>query len=209
VLALSAAFYVAAKVFGWNLTLYPFDRSWFFNPFAWQLLFVIGAWCALGGAERIRPLLRSNAVVAACAVYLFFAMLFQLSWVVPWAASYMPSWMLILPLDKTGLSPLRLTHFLAVALIVVHYVPIDAPFLRARWARPIILCGQHSLEVFCAGVFLSFTAYFVLVEFSNSLFMQVLVSFLGIALMIMLAQGMTWYRGIERRAASAAESAAE
>ena len=31
------------------------ERAWFFNPFAWQLLFVFGAWCALGGAERLAP----------------------------------------------------------------------------------------------------------------------------------------------------------
>jgi divalent metal cation (Fe/Co/Zn/Cd) transporter len=72
-----------------------------------------------------------------------------------------------------------------------------------------VLCGQHSLEVFCAGVFLSFTAYFVLVEFSNRVFMQVLVSFLGILLMVVLAASMTWYRGIERRAAPVAGSAVE
>jgi hypothetical protein len=208
-LGLSVALYATAKELDWNLPLYPLDRTWFFNPFAWQLLFVIGAWCALGGADRLRPLLRSNLVVAICVVYLFLAMLLQLSWVVPTAASYLPNSLMILPLDKTGLSPLRLTHFLALALIVVHYVPRDAGFLRAPWARPIVLCGQHSLEVFCAGVFLSFTAYFVLVEFTNRVFMQVLLSLLGITLMVLLAAGMTWYRRIERRAVPVTESATE
>ena len=208
-LGLSFVFYVIAKWLGWNLTLYPYGNGWFFNPFTWQFLFVIGAWCALGGAERLRPVLRSNLVVAICVIYLFLAMLLQLSWVVPASASYLPGWMMILPLDKPGLSPLRLSHFLALAIIVVRYVPIDAPFLQAWWARPIVLCGQHSLEVFCAGVFLSFTAYFVLVEFSNRVFMQVLVSFLGILLMVVLAASMTWYRGIERRAAPVAGSAVE
>ena len=208
-LSLSFVLYLAAKFFGWNLLLYPYNGPWFFNPFTWQLLFVIGAWCALGGAERLRLILRSNLVVAICVVYLFLAMLLQLSWVVPSAAAYLPGWMMILPLDKTGLSPLRLTHFLALAVIVVRYVASDAPFLRAWWARPIVLCGQHSLEVFCAGVFLSFTAYFVLVEYSNRVFMQVLVSFLGIALMVLLAASMTWYRGIERRPAPVTGSATD
>jgi hypothetical protein len=208
-LGLSLLLYIAARVLGWNLTLYPYGSGWSFNPFAWQLLFVIGAWCALGGARRVQPILRSNLVVAAGVVYLFLAMLLQLSWVVPASASYLPSWLMILPLDKPNLSLLRLSHFLTLAIIVVHYVPSDARFLRAWWARPIVLCGQHSLEVFCAGVFLSFTAYFVLVEFSNRVFMQVLVSFLGITLMVLLAAGMTWYRGIERRSAPVTESAAE
>ena len=40
------------------------ERHWYFNPFAWQLLFVFGAWCALGGAERLSGLLRSR--IGAC-----------------------------------------------------------------------------------------------------------------------------------------------
>ena len=41
-----------ALQFGWNLPAYPEGR-WYFNPFAWQLLFVFGAWCAIGGAVRL------------------------------------------------------------------------------------------------------------------------------------------------------------
>ena len=33
--------------------------GWAFNPFAWQLLFVLGAWCALGGAKRMSRILAS------------------------------------------------------------------------------------------------------------------------------------------------------
>ena len=40
--------------FDWNLPAYP-NGVWFFNPFAWQLLFVFGAWCALGGAQAACP----------------------------------------------------------------------------------------------------------------------------------------------------------
>src|SRR4029453_8804938 len=32
----------------WTLPIYP-SGHWYFNPFALQLLFVFGAWCALGG----------------------------------------------------------------------------------------------------------------------------------------------------------------
>ena len=51
-LALSVLLYALTWEFGWNLPAYP-SGHWFFNPFAWQLLFVFGAWCALGGAERL------------------------------------------------------------------------------------------------------------------------------------------------------------
>ena len=38
---------------------YP-NGVWFFNPFAWQLIFVFGAWCGVGGTDRLRPFLRSR-----------------------------------------------------------------------------------------------------------------------------------------------------
>ena len=43
----SVLVYFAARQFGWNLPAYP-SGSWYFNPFTWQLLFISGAWFALG-----------------------------------------------------------------------------------------------------------------------------------------------------------------
>ena len=57
-LVLSVALYALTWEYGWNIPSHP-SGHWFFNPFAWQLLFVFGAWCALGGAERLAPVLRS------------------------------------------------------------------------------------------------------------------------------------------------------
>ena len=48
-LAGSVALYLAARQFDWNLSSFPEGR-WYFNPFCWQLLFVLGAWFALSGA---------------------------------------------------------------------------------------------------------------------------------------------------------------
>jgi hypothetical protein len=199
-LGISLAIYIAAKTMDLNLRLYPVEREWFFNPFAWQLLFVIGAWCAVGRAEWLPKVMRSNWVLVICAVYLVFALWLTTSWLFPAMAQRLPEWLLIFPLSKTGLSPWRFSHFLALALLVVRFVPSEAGFLRTAWAKPLILCGQHSLEIFCLGVFLSFTAYFVLVEVSARLLMQVMVSLAGILLMIGLAWLMTWYNDMDRRA---------
>ena len=49
----SLALYLAARQFEWNLPSFP-DGNWYFNPFCWQLLFVFGAWLALGGSRTIR-----------------------------------------------------------------------------------------------------------------------------------------------------------
>ena len=46
----SIVLYAAARLFDWNLASFP-DGRWYFNPFCWQLLFVLGAWCAMAGAQ--------------------------------------------------------------------------------------------------------------------------------------------------------------
>jgi hypothetical protein len=51
-LALSIALYALTLHYDWYLSAYP-NGYWAFNPLAWQLLVVFGAWCALGGARRM------------------------------------------------------------------------------------------------------------------------------------------------------------
>src|SRR6266436_2968876 len=53
--AASFALYLAARVFDWNLSSFPEGR-WYFNPFSWQLLFVLGAWFALANAKQTRAI---------------------------------------------------------------------------------------------------------------------------------------------------------
>src|ERR1700743_1940359 len=57
-LALSVALYAVTWQYDLTLDAYP-NGFWFFNPFAWQLLFVFGAWCAQGGAKRMSHILAS------------------------------------------------------------------------------------------------------------------------------------------------------
>src|SRR4051812_43311644 len=68
----SVALYLAARQFGWNLPSFP-DGSWYFNPFCWQLYFVIGGWLALGGSSLVRPLFNSPVLTAVGVAYLVFA----------------------------------------------------------------------------------------------------------------------------------------
>ena len=60
------------------------------------------------------------------------------------------------------------------------------------------MCGQQSLEVFCAGIFLSFAAYFVPVEISGALPMQILVSLVGIGAMTGLAYYRSWSKRMDK-----------
>jgi len=198
-LGASLALYVATWYFGWNLPAYP-DGNWVFNPFAWQLLFVFGAWCALGGARRLAPILQSNLTLALAVLYLGFAFVIALSWYLPEQAIVPHSLEhLIYPIDKTNLDVLRFAHFLALAILTVRFVPRTWPMLNSPLLYPAILCGQHSLEVFCLGVFLAFAGHFALVEISGAFWMQVVISVLGIVAMIGTAALVTWYKSLEGR----------
>jgi hypothetical protein len=103
------------------------------------------------------------------------------------------------PIDKTNLDVLRFVHFLSLALLTIRLIPLQWPALRSLWLRPAILCGQHSLEIFCLGVFLSFAAHFAMVEINEGVAMQVASSLLGIILMAATAALISWYKRIEGR----------
>ena len=163
--------------------------------------FVFGAWCALGGAQRLSSVLRSPVTLALAITYLLFAFVITLTWYLPGMSQFVPHWLedLIYPIDKTNLDVLRFAHFLALAVVTVRFVPREWPLLNSWWAWPPIICGQHSLEIFCLGVFLSFAAHFLMVEVSGAFWMQVLASVLGILLMIAAAGLITWYKKAESR----------
>jgi hypothetical protein len=196
----AAALYAATWHYGWNIPAYP-SGEWVFNPFAWQLLFVFGAWCALGGAEKLKLVTRSRITLTVAVGYLVFAFAITLTWYFPRLAFLVPKWLaeVIYPIDKTNLDTLRFAHFLALATVTVYFIPKDWPALQSPWLRPAILCGQHSLEIFCLGVFLAFAGHFAKVELSGGYGMQFVVSLLGIVIMIAIAWLLSWYKAIESR----------
>jgi hypothetical protein len=185
----SAILYVLARWFDWNLASYPPGTTWYFNPFAWQLMFFFGAWCGIGGVAQIWPIIQSRVALMIALAWVLFAFLIVMTWHVAFLDALVPKWMIkaIYPIDKTDLDMLRFTHFLALALIVSRYVPRDWEALKSRWLRPLILCGQHSLPLFCIGVFLSFAAHWILTQYSKGVWEQLLVSLSGILIMIAIA----------------------
>ena len=194
-LALSVALYVLTWKYNLYLAAYP-KGFWAFNPFAWQLLFVLGVWCALGGAKRISRFLSSSITLWAAVGYLFAAFALTLTWYFPNLEHVLPLWLehWIYPIDKTDLDVLRFTHFLALAVLAVRFVPKDWSGLKSSLMRPLILCGQHSLQIYCLGVFLSFVGYFILTETSGGLILHILVGIAGIMIMCAVAMLFSWYK---------------
>lgn len=199
-LLVSVAIYTTAWMFELNLPAYP-SGEWAFNPFAWQLLFVFGAWCALGGATRLARWNKSIFVVGLAFAYLAFAFGIAMTWYFPPLGAYVPRFIgdSIYPIDKANLDVLRILHFISLAVITVWLVPQNWPALKSPAFWPAIVCGRHSLEIFCLGVFLSFAGHFVFTEVSNRVFMHVIVSAAGIAIMVGAAALISWYRRVERQ----------
>jgi len=77
-------------------------------------------------------------------------------------------------------------------------VPMDAGFLRSAAAKPLILCGQQSLEVFCLGILLSALGHFVLSEYSSAIVTQFAVNVAGVVALCLTAKMIDWYKTMDR-----------
>lgn len=198
-LAGSILLYFLARHLQWNLPSYP-SGVWYFNPFTWQLLFILGGWLAFGGAARLQhPFIRSRFILALSGAYLALALAMTVSGEIPDLNGIFPRWLFDIfnPNDKTNLAPYRVLHLAALLLLVVRFLPVNWPVLKSVIAAPLVKCGQQSLEVFCVGVFLSFFAHFVLEVTSETFLSQFLVSAAGLAIMTAVAYYRSWSKRID------------
>jgi hypothetical protein len=200
---LSAAVYALVPFFGFNLSAYP-DGVWFFNPFAWQFIFVLGIACGWkagveGNPVRVPPwaLRLSFAVLAVVVpVRVWVSVGYFVDGVPPDFAD-----LVYLFASKTDLGPLRLASFLALAVAVVRLVPRHAAWLGGTAARAIVLCGQNSLPVFCLGIFLSVSAHSLLLEFGHEIAHQAVATFGGCLLLVGAARVLSWSKSRKSRRA--------
>ena len=118
VLAPSAALYVVVQIFDVSVTAYP-EGHWYFNPLAWQFLFVSGAVLAHLNAER-RDFARLLRVVYPVAAVVFVAALIvRVSLDLSHIVGAGPALLLkqLWPAPKDDLSPVRLIPFFALVVL--------------------------------------------------------------------------------------------
>jgi hypothetical protein len=199
VMLASLVLYVAARHYHWDLASWP-TGVWYFDPFTWQFLFMLGAWLVLGGAVRLKAVAHARWSLWLSIAFLVFAFAMTLSEPIPALRVLFPEALrgLFVPNDKTYLAPYRVAHLAAFIVLVVHFMPKEWHGLEWPVFKPLIKCGQHSLEVFCVGVYLAFVAHFILITFSDSVPMQLAVGFGGLAIMVTVAWYRAWSKDVDR-----------
>ncbi|MFT5539455.1 MAG: hypothetical protein ACI82H_000975, partial [Alphaproteobacteria bacterium] len=202
-IGLSLALWLAVQINSdLNLTAYPGpDQRWFFNPFAWQALFLFSAflgWSQLHGRNgwlNARWLFMSAVVIAS------FGFSIRMNWtfnIIDDLVPFITRHFFWPTLSKTDMSPMRLLNVLAAVLVIATLVPHSARFLRHAAAWPFIVCGRHSLHIFCLGITLSVTGELILNKLIGGFWLQNLVIVTGVALLVGTAALMDWYRNNTR-----------
>jgi hypothetical protein len=199
-LAASLLLYMMVQIYSWHFPAWPTGEL-YFNPLAWQILFVIGACSAGTCSARFAAILRHRVTVLLAAAFLVFSLVVVLGWRIEAFKWLVPDAVegLIYPIYKSHLAPVRLVHFLALVVVVMRFVPPDGHGLSRPWLTAMIRCGENSLPVYSFSVLISFIAFVTLNEVSGGLAMQAAVSASGIALMIVIANLLTWEARLDRR----------
>ncbi|WP_417688732.1 OpgC family protein [Roseibium sp.] len=200
--ALSAGLWLAANFGLLNLPAEPWsDRPWFFNPFAWQLVFFTGFAFMRGWipAPPVNKVLISLAV-AVLLVSLPFAY-FRIHGNVPEIQAardaIRPLWI------KTEFGFFRYIHFLALAYLA--WVAAGDKGLRlfghgriwGGFVRIVQKVGQQSLAVFMASLVIAQAAGLMrdMVWGRGDWIPQILSNLFGFAALIAVAYSVAWFKG--------------
>ena len=195
-LAVSALVWAAAGQFHQlNLPNWLAVDGWFFNPFAWQFLFTIGAALYSLTQHHGGSLPRYPWAVRLCVAYLVFAFVqgasFQ-EWGLP---NLHP--LAMGPPDKSRLSWLRI-----VDILCLFYLTMSSQAVRTLagkpWLRPVAACGQHSLELFSLGYMLALFGRLVFRTDGVSLATEVGVNGVGLTAMCAAALWLSHGRNAAR-----------
>ncbi|HXG11794.1 MAG TPA: OpgC domain-containing protein [Gemmataceae bacterium] len=187
-LGVSFLLYAAVQLFPEAVRLPGiWGRTWYFNPFAWQFLFFVGA--ALGSRPgRFRHRLpRGRLFIGGAFAGLVLAFLLKSGYAALVQPDFFPGLCEVVigadrpipflhqyfPLtEKRNLQPLRLVHFALLVYLCWAVVPRASRFWQNRLGQAVIRCGQNTLAVFCFGVVLTNLANLVLATYGHSLAWQ-------------------------------------
>ncbi|MBT9288134.1 OpgC family protein [Prosthecodimorpha staleyi] len=192
--ALSAALYLAVKVLGINLPGDPeADTGWFFNPFAWQLVFFSG-FALMSGWVRTPPLGDRRLMAAAI---LFLIACVPLSF---WGfTDNVPALQalreqLIGPDEKQNLAFLRWVHFIVLLYVVLSVIEPYRDRLATGIGAVLVAVGQQSLATFLASLVFARIAWVALDLIGHGALATALVNLAAFAGIVAVARLVAWIK---------------
>lgn len=189
----SVALYLAVQFLSLELPAeIKFHRPWFFNPFAWQLLFYTGFFLGAGWVNS--PPVR-NWLTACCLVYVILSI--PLSHLptyssVPWLNSFRH--MLKPLISKTDLGILRWLHLLVLAYLMATFLKGREAILEGKLLAPFVKTGQQALPVFLVGMALSHIAGMMLDVSGRTILYTLMANAAGMGGIIMTAYTAEWFK---------------
>ena len=210
-IAASVALWSVAQTGLLDLSAEPWSgREWFFNPFAWQILFFTGFGFARGWLP-VPPVRRWLVWLAV--VFLLVSVPFsrwQIYMEVPWIEAWRTGREHLF--FKTNEGILRYAHFLALAYVAWVAAGPGGSRIRATaqlwggavWARMVavvLTVGQQSLAVFVFSMWLALMLGFLL-DFTpaRGIWPTLAVNILGIVLVSVQAYVVGWFKSSPWRA---------
>lgn len=159
-----------------------------FDPFAWQLLFFLGASIA-----TFRPLTewrfpRRGMQIAICLAILAALFAVKMTVFAGIQAEHIPL------ATKTDVGPLRLIHFALVLWAAMLITPSSAFLGRSRIAMSFVAVGQNSLECFCLTNILVYGGAHVLSYDPRSVPLYFAILFVLLAAVLLFGRMFGWFK---------------
>lgn len=187
-----------------TLPTWPVAGTWFFNPLAWQLIFVLGFLTAKAQSGLGALVRRHIRFLRICAVPVIIigVLVHAFNW---WPdPTHVPNPKLFFIADKAFDTPMRLIQFISLLAVfsgAYRYIREFAklPLLRAPVngvTALFAMLGRNSLYVFCIGSLLSLMAQVARFSYRGTVATDTVVVILGIVIMAFTA----WIAELRERA---------
>jgi len=167
---------------------YPYGSGWSFNPISWQFLFCLGMVISIGLKKKTFKVPKSNILLIISAILFLGAFIPRLTFIFQKLGIIDYHLIGEIPiLGKRTLQPGRLLHFFSLVYLVYRFLPTQHKLFNSSWTRPIIWCGQNSLDVFGLGIVLTYLSYFVLQSTKVTMVFSLMLT--GVSWLLMIAWG--------------------
>jgi hypothetical protein len=194
-IAASLSLYAAVWLFGLALPGDPWTgRSWYFNPFAWQLIFFTG-FC-FGARWLPAVALNNKPLLTLATAYLLFALplsFWGINQTFPPLLAW-HEWLLAPETQQTNMNLLRYLHFFAFAYVVLSLIQPVKDRIGTGFSRHIVMVGQQSLATFMASLFLARLGGIALDVAGRDFWIVSLVNMAGLLAVVLIAYTVSWFK---------------